>query len=77
MAETALRPPVACESASALMRRKHDLLARVAYQVKEGDMLFISKKKLAVPEVAEATLFTMKVPVLPANSPSFERIWVL
>jgi beta-lactamase regulating signal transducer with metallopeptidase domain len=48
MAEKALRPPVACESASALMRRKHDLLARVAYQVKEGDMLFVSKKKLAV-----------------------------
>jgi beta-lactamase regulating signal transducer with metallopeptidase domain len=48
MAETALRPPIACESASALMRRKHDLLARVAYQVKEGDMLSVSKKKLAV-----------------------------
>jgi biopolymer transport protein ExbD len=48
MAETALRPPVACESASALMRKKHDLLARVAYQVKEGDMLSVSKKKLAV-----------------------------
>lgn len=47
MAETALRPPVACESASALMRRKHDLLARVAYQIKEGHMLFVSKKKLA------------------------------
>ncbi|MGD8414831.1 MAG: M56 family metallopeptidase [Candidatus Latescibacterota bacterium] len=48
MAETALRPPVACESASALMRRKHDLLARVAYQVKEGDMMILSKKKMAV-----------------------------
>jgi beta-lactamase regulating signal transducer with metallopeptidase domain len=48
LAETALRPPVACESASALLRRKHELLARVAYQVKEGDMLSMSKKRLAV-----------------------------
>ena len=48
LAETALRPPVACESASTLMRRKHELLARVAYQVKEGDMLSLNKNKLAV-----------------------------
>ena len=48
LAETALRPPVACESASTLMRRKHELLARVAYQVKEGDMLSLNKKKLAI-----------------------------
>lgn len=48
LAETALRPPIACESASTLMRRKHELLARVAYQVKEGDMLSLNKKKLAV-----------------------------
>jgi beta-lactamase regulating signal transducer with metallopeptidase domain len=48
LAETALRPPVACESASTLMRKKHELLARVAYQVKEGDMLSLNKKKLAV-----------------------------
>jgi len=48
LAEAALHPPVACESASALMRKKHDLLARVAYQVKEGDMLSLSKKKMAV-----------------------------
>ena len=48
MAETALRPPIGCESAGALMRRKPDLLARVAFQVKEGDMLSVSRKKLAV-----------------------------
>jgi beta-lactamase regulating signal transducer with metallopeptidase domain len=57
MAETALSPPVACESASALLRRKHDLLARVAYQVKEGDMLSVSKKKLAV--IMAALIVTM------------------
>jgi beta-lactamase regulating signal transducer with metallopeptidase domain len=57
LAETALRPPVACESASALLRRKHDLLARVAYQVKEGDMLSVSKKKLAA--IVAALVVTM------------------
>jgi beta-lactamase regulating signal transducer with metallopeptidase domain/biopolymer transport protein ExbD len=48
LAETALRPPVVCESASALMRRKNELFKRVAYQVKEGNMHFVSKKKMAV-----------------------------
>lgn len=48
MAETALSPQVACESASALMKRKNELLRRVAYQIKEGNMHFVSKKQLGV-----------------------------
>jgi beta-lactamase regulating signal transducer with metallopeptidase domain len=48
LAETALHPPVACESASALMRKKNELLKRVAYQVKEGTMHRLSKKAIAV-----------------------------
>ncbi len=48
LAETALRPPIACESASALMRKKNELLKRVAYQVKEGTMHRLSPKTVAV-----------------------------
>lgn len=45
LAETALRPTVACDSASALLRRKNELFKRVAYQMKEGNMLSVPKKK--------------------------------
>jgi beta-lactamase regulating signal transducer with metallopeptidase domain len=48
LAETATRPPVVCDSASALIRRKNELFKRVAYQVKEGNMLPMSKMKMAV-----------------------------
>jgi beta-lactamase regulating signal transducer with metallopeptidase domain len=48
MAETALSPQIACESASTLLKRKNELLRRVAYQIKEGNMHFVSKKQLGV-----------------------------
>lgn len=48
IAETALQNPVACESASALVKKKNELLRRVTYQVKEDVMLSVSKRKIVI-----------------------------
>jgi beta-lactamase regulating signal transducer with metallopeptidase domain len=60
LAQTSLRPAVACDSASALLRRKNELFKRVAYQMKEEQMLTVSKKKIAV---VLATLILAAVPL--------------
>ncbi|UCG52312.1 MAG: biopolymer transporter ExbD [Candidatus Latescibacterota bacterium] len=60
LAETVARDPLACDSVSALMRRKNELLARVRYQMKEGIMRTVSKKRLAF---AFAVLLLCVVPL--------------
>ncbi len=46
IAESIVRTPAACESASMLMKRKNELLNRVRYQVKGGAMVSKGKKAL-------------------------------
>ena len=46
IAEKMVQNPVTCESASTLMRQKNELLKRVRYQIKGGDMSHLSKKKI-------------------------------
>ncbi len=46
IAEKMVQNPVTCESASALMRQKNELLKRVRYQIKGGDMRHLSRKKI-------------------------------
>lgn len=48
IAESVVRCPVVCGSASALIRRKNELLARVSYQLEEGRMRSISKTRMIV-----------------------------
>jgi bla regulator protein BlaR1 len=44
IAERLLANPVGCQSASALVRQRHELIDRVRYQIKEGEMIFLSKR---------------------------------
>jgi biopolymer transport protein ExbD len=48
IAESIVNSPAACESASALIRRRNELLNRVRYQIGEGKMRTVSKRKAAV-----------------------------
>ena len=46
IAESVVRCPAVCGSASALIRRKNELLRRVSYQLEEGRMRSISKTRV-------------------------------
>ena len=48
LAETALVPPLATESASTLYRGESELLSRVSHQIREGTMKTVSKKRVAL-----------------------------
>jgi beta-lactamase regulating signal transducer with metallopeptidase domain/biopolymer transport protein ExbD len=48
IAESIVRCPAVCVSASALIRRKNELLARVSYQLEEGRMRSISRTRVIV-----------------------------
>ena len=48
IAETVVRCPAVCGSASALIRRKNELLRRVSYQLEEGRMRSISRTRVMV-----------------------------
>ncbi|UCH85475.1 MAG: biopolymer transporter ExbD [Candidatus Latescibacterota bacterium] len=48
IAETVTRDTLTCESASALLRRKNELMIRIKYQMKEGVMRHVSKKTTAI-----------------------------
>jgi biopolymer transport protein ExbD len=61
IAETIVRDPVSYGSASALIRQKNELLNRVRYQMKEGNMFSLSKKKTTV------VLATLALLILPLS----------
>ena len=48
IAESVVRCPAVCGSASALIRRKNELLRRVSYQLEEGRMRSISRTRVMV-----------------------------
>ena len=48
IAESVVRCPAVCGSASALIRRKNELLRRVSYQLEEGRMRSISRTRVIV-----------------------------
>ncbi len=48
IAESIVRGPSVCGSASALIRRKNELLRRVSYQLEEGRMRSISKTRIMI-----------------------------
>ncbi|MCP4574095.1 MAG: hypothetical protein GY838_17175 [bacterium] len=48
LAETALVPTLATESASTLYRGESELLSRVSHQIREGTMKTVSKKRIAL-----------------------------
>jgi biopolymer transport protein ExbD len=48
IAEGLVKRPVACETMSALIRRKNELLNRVTYQMKGGAMRSMSRKRVGV-----------------------------
>jgi len=48
IAESVVRCPAVCGSASALIRRKNELLARVSYQLEEGRMRSISRTRVII-----------------------------
>jgi beta-lactamase regulating signal transducer with metallopeptidase domain len=47
IAESAILSPLTGDSVSALLRRKHELLNRIQYQMKEGKMSLLSRSKTA------------------------------
>ncbi len=56
LAESAIGTPVVCHTASALLRRRHELLKRVSYQVKEAETMKTSKWKTGLVLVALVAL---------------------
>ena len=75
LAETALGPRPATESASTLARRKCELMKRVTYQVREGAMTKVSKTKLSmilavlVLAIGPLSLVYGEAPPAPAAAP--------
>lgn len=56
IAESAILSPLTGDSVSALLRRKHELLNRIQYQIKEGKMSSLSRVKTALMLVGLALL---------------------
>jgi beta-lactamase regulating signal transducer with metallopeptidase domain len=60
IAESAILSPLTGDSVSALLRRKHELLNRIQYQMKEGKMSSLSRSKTAL---TLAVLILLAVPL--------------